>query len=585
MKKVMDIGVKYIGYYILLFGTFLLLSLGMNDHAFYLHMRRFIPAALACIVPYILIKKYSLKYFCSEILVACSWAYTIPVINHISNKNAVSSMTFPYEIAFGAYIFTALVLCKMLLNKNRACNFLYILFKGCLLLVPAVHLVHYGLFHHGVTTNTVMVVFQTNLTEALEYLHSVNPIIYAAALVALGLFFFLSYKESSSLKNHLEVVFLGKKSIYVTICLIPILAYYSLYSLAPRTGYLSTPIAVRNYFLSVAKYEEMHSKIAESLQVNNNYKSIKPHTIIMVIGESATRDFMSAFNSMEDNTTPWLKEQKDIILAKNAYAGAWNTVPALERALTEANFYNNAEFNSSISIIDIAKKAGYKTYWFSKQGKVGVYDTPITLVAETADVSMWDGSSPYDESLLDDLQKVNPQENNFVVLHLMGSHIDYNNRYPSKYQIWTDPDTSGRLADYKNSLLYTDTVLKEIFEYGERHLNMDAMVYFSDHGTDPNRSRDPDESRFIGLRVPLFVYLSKDYRDNNAEVVNALEANKDKFFSNDLMFNLMCGIMNISSEHYNEEESLTSTKYKFDINSVKAGLGTKNVKDDPWLEK
>lgn len=34
MKKVMDIGVKYIGYYILLFGTFLLLSLGMNDHAF-----------------------------------------------------------------------------------------------------------------------------------------------------------------------------------------------------------------------------------------------------------------------------------------------------------------------------------------------------------------------------------------------------------------------------------------------------------------------------------------------------------------------------------------------------------------------
>lgn len=198
---------------------------------------------------------------------------------------------------------------------------------------------------------------------------------------------------------------------------------------------------------------------------------------------------------------------------------------------------------------------------------------------------MWDGSSPYDESLLDDLQKVNPEENNFVVLHLMGSHIDYNNRYPSKYQIWTDPDTFGRLADYKNSLLYTDTVLQEIFEYGERHLNMDAMVYFSDHGTDPNRSRDPDESRFIGLRVPLFVYLSKDYRDNNAEVANALEANKDKFFSNDLMFNLMCGIMNVSSDHYKEEESLTSAKYRFDVNSVKAGLGTKSVKDDPWLKR
>lgn len=128
MKKVMDIGVKYIGYYILLFGTFLLLSLGMNDHAFYLHMRRFIPAALACIVPYILIRNYSLKYFGSEILVVCAWAYTIPVINHISNKNAVSSMTFPYEIAFGAYIFGALVLCKMLLNKKSSMQcFIYLI--------------------------------------------------------------------------------------------------------------------------------------------------------------------------------------------------------------------------------------------------------------------------------------------------------------------------------------------------------------------------------------------------------------------------------------------------------------------------
>ena len=93
----------------------------MNDHAFYLHMRRFIPAALACIVPYILIKKYSLKYFYSEILVAFTWAYTIPVINYVSNKNAASSMTFPYEIVFGAYIFTALVLCKMLLINKRIC--------------------------------------------------------------------------------------------------------------------------------------------------------------------------------------------------------------------------------------------------------------------------------------------------------------------------------------------------------------------------------------------------------------------------------------------------------------------------------
>lgn len=49
----------------------------------------------------------------------------------------------------------------------------------------------------------------------------------------------------------------------------------------------------------------------------------------------------------------------------NAYAYWLQTVPVLERALTEKNQYNDLEFNKSFSIIDIAKKAGYKTYWFS----------------------------------------------------------------------------------------------------------------------------------------------------------------------------------------------------------------------------
>lgn len=68
---------------------------------------------------------------------------------------------------------------------------------------------------------------------------------------------------------------------------------------------------------------------------------------------------MSAFSDTEHNTTPWLKDQKsnsNFILYKNAYSSWGGTVPALERALTEKNQYNNKEFNQSITIIDIAKK-------------------------------------------------------------------------------------------------------------------------------------------------------------------------------------------------------------------------------------
>lgn len=304
----------------------------------------------------------------------------------------------------------------------------------------------------------------------------------------------------------------------------------------------------------------------------------------MVIGESATRNYMKAFNKNNDETTPWLSANKnEFLLFNNSYSCAWNTVPALEHALTEANYYNNKEFNRSVSIIDIAKKAGYKTYWFSNQGRIGIYDTPITMVAETCDVAKWGGDSNYDEGILMHLKTINPNEKNFIVLHIMGSHIDYHLRYPKEYQIWTDSDTYGRLADYKNSLVYTDKVLQDYFEYAKNNLNLNAFIYFSDHGTDPNRSRDPDETKFIGLRIPLFVYLSESYKENNPYITAALSANQNKFFSNDLIYNLVCGILNIKSNHYNEEESLASPKYKFNIENTKAGLGTKSVKDDPYL--
>lgn len=62
-----------------------------------------------------------------------------------------------------------------------------------------------------------------------------------------------------------------------------------------------------------------------------------------------------------------MKSNPDFTLFTNAYSCVWYTVPVLEHALTESNFYNNKPFNESISIIDMAKKAGYKTYWFSNQ--------------------------------------------------------------------------------------------------------------------------------------------------------------------------------------------------------------------------
>ena len=300
---------------------------------------------------------------------------------------------------------------------------------------------------------------------------------------------------------------------------------------------------------------------------------------------------MSAFTTMEDDTTPWLNKQKktdNFILINNSYASAWNTVPALEHALTSANFYNDVKFNQSVSIVDVARRAGYKTYWFSNQGTIGGSDTPITLVADTSDVKRWLcneitlDKAQFDEELTRYFELINPNENNFIVFHLMGSHIDYRNRYPIQFKKWLNNEV-GKVADYKNSLLYTDYVLEKIYSVAKDKLGLSAMVYFSDHGSDPNRRRNPDESGFVLLRIPVFIYVSDKYKEMNSHIYDVLNANRNAYFSNDLVYDTVCGLFDITSNHYDERNSLTSDKYSYDKNNVRAGLGKKFAKDDPNL--
>ena len=184
----------------------------------------------------------------------------------------------------------------------------------------------------------------------------------------------------------------------------------------------------------------MQERISK-LQVTSLNKSQKPQTILIVIGESASRDYMKAFNKeYKYNTTPWLDrmaQSKNFILLPNAFSILPGTVIAVSNAMTEINQYNDKKFYESCSIIDIAHKAGYKVHWYSNQGHLGSADTPVTLIANTADVAKWTKQElnqiQYDESLLDYLGELDTIKNNFLVVHLKGSHFNFLNRYPESF--------------------------------------------------------------------------------------------------------------------------------------------------------
>ena len=558
-----------------------------------LQFRRFIPASIAFSLP--LVYTYLTKsiYF-SHLIVALSYVITAPLLNFFTFGATAVDLGFPYDVAFGLFLFPTLVFIHFVTSKlvNFKISAAIATVIDMVLFSPNVfQLAYYVKFDHVLTSNGTMVIYQTNLSEALEYLSSLGVLELVSAVAIPVILIIAFYRVNVELSRQLKVFNVdSRKCKYILAIVLIAVSYYSMGKLYHRIYFNDLCVDTHNYFKSIETYQNGREDILKNLVVKPNSEK-SAETIILVIGESASRNYMSAFTPMEDNTTPWLNEKKkteNFILINNAYSCAWNTVPALEHALTSANFYNDVNFNQSVSIIDIAKKAGYKTYWFSNQGTIGASDTPITLVAETSDVKKWLGNERtldkerFDEELTRYLDLVDPNENNFVIFHLMGSHIDYQNRYPKHLKKWVDGE-AGKVADYKNSLLYTDYVLEKIYNTARDRFDLSAMVYFSDHGSDPNRRRNPDTSGFVVFRVPMVVYVSDEYKKQHPNIYNALSTHKNAFFSNDLLYDIVCGLFDISSNHYDERGSLTSDKYGYNKNNIKAGLGKTFVKNDPNL--
>lgn len=566
-----------------LFAIYYITTPKAEDSAFLFFYKTFLGAALTTPLPFFLNQNYNWKSSTNEICIGLSWIFTAPFLHRFT----FGSAGLVDDIAAGAYAFSLLILIKWYLHRylhHFLANILVFVLQLLTLLPPLLNITYFAIYKQPLSINAMMAIMQTNPLEVKEYFLSLS--IYIIIPFVLILFAFTMLFRTQIRANNKAYCFddfpLPKMAIFII--LVPTMAFLAFFKVFMNTNIIDNTFQAYNYFASVNTYRENRIELLKNLHITNNNATIHPHSIILVIGESASRDYMHAFTPITENTTPWLSENKEkFILFSNAYSCAYSTIMSLQHALTAANYYNKKSFTECASIIDIAKAAGYKTYWFSNQGKIGKFNTPITLIAEQSDKSHWlNSDEKYDGKLIQLLDKVNPEENNFIVFHLMGSHAFYSSRYPKEYQVWKNPNYTGGVEDYKNSILYTDHVLKSIFEHAQGLFNLASLIYFSDHATDPTILRDPDSSDFKNLRIPLAVYLSDSYKKERPKIASLLEQNKNKPFSNDLLYNLLCSIIDIESNYFDESESIASPKYKFDFSNVKTNYGKAFVKDDPY---
>ena len=577
----------------LLFGYYVLTSNGLGNKPFYLQLRRFIPMSAICVITVsLLLTQVSRKFFISFAITSAAWMLTYPVLYKLTFTKTVPFFSHHFDIVFAIYSFvglTALAFLALRKNLHKTARLALSVLQTALLVLPLLEIAYFFYYGNCITEAAVLSIYQTNPAEAKEYILQAMGYggVLAAALGIAAIFAGL-YRVNGNYLRLTAAAKPAKKSL-IFLCIAALAAtIYSFGNAFPQTGIMTLNNDVRRYFYAVNEFNVLHKQTLKDLRVTPSAPAFsQPSTIIVVIGECASRNFMSAYTATTADTTPWLRQQKanpDFIVFKNAYSTRVNTVMALERALTEKNQYNDLEFKQSATIIDIAKGAGYYTSWFSNQGTTDVSDTPITIVGKTADVAKWTNQDlstvQYDGALLNYLKAVDPQKNNFIVLHLMGSHDNYQNRYPPEFAKWGDPSKNEPPLNYDNSLYYSDYVLSEIYRYAKDNLNLQAMLYFSDHGTVPNGRRNPDMNPFAALRIPMFVYLSPKYQQQYPITTAALKKHQTQYFTNDLIYEMVCGLLNVESNRYDEAQSFASPKYKYTRETLRTDLGKVKLTDD-----
>ena len=433
--------------------------------------------------------------------------------------------------------------------------------------------------------DAIMAVLQTNSAEALEYVkdrtggYSVLLALLFAACLALWVRFASRITAAKhSWKRIAGIVFF--------LVLNAVLVF--------RTGdnfvtsiFRETTDYQKNYN-EYARQKEIRKQNLSHIMLQNN--TGRKGIYFLVIGESQNTLRMSAYG-YKLKTTPWLDSMKNnpnLLLFQHAYACQVQTVPALSYALTAKNQYNSIKLEQAVSLIDVAKAAGYQTVWLSNQVRFGGWGTPVTVIAEEADQKIWINSHQgntldteyYDGELINRLQDIKRSDKMLIVVHLMGNHISYHSRYPAEFDKFK---AEGKRSEYDNSILYNDYVMQQLIDKVSQWPEFQGLLYFSDHGesVEQERGHNPDRFVFEMAYIPMYMYFSPAYISANEKTFRVLQASQAQYFTNDLIFNTMLGIMDIRNEaFYEAENDLASPAYNGDVNRLKTLYGKRSIAED-----
>jgi heptose-I-phosphate ethanolaminephosphotransferase len=322
--------------------------------------------------------------------------------------------------------------------------------------------------------------------------------------------------------------------------------------------------------------------------------SYRVPNIVLVIGESYNKHHSQLYG-YDKPTTPrqMALQEEGGLVAFTDVVSTWNlTSFVFKHMMSLYAVGDDGEWCDKPLFPEVFRKAGYHvtfiTNQFESKAKEAVYDFSGGFFLNDPELSQrqFDSRSTrthrFDDGVLKeyDALKDSTIAHNLIILHLMGSHVDYRARYPQKRQTVFTPQMYDRpelndkqkqiLAHYDNSLRYNDSIVACITQ---RFVDKDAVViYVPDHGEEIFDGSPYMYGRMHGanidyrlarneMEIPFWIWGSPQYRENHPYGWQAIQNVKDRPLMIDVLPHLLLYLGGISTPLYREELNVISPKY------------------------
>ena len=437
---------------------------------------------------------------------------------------------------------------------------------------------------------TVNSLFETNPKESAEFLKTFVGFegLALAAVVIILVYLLVKHKPWKRVQIDLisqrvlaGIVFVLSAAYGIYMCIGYPGLMFGGENLTPLTRLMG---AVNTAWKNHVAYQELVAKLDDDIHLSRNDGRIT--NIVFILGESTNRNHMHLYGYELPNT-PNLDEMAkkgEIVYFTNVVSAHSTTVASLSKIFTFCNHEAPKPWYEYNNLIDIMNAAGYKTHWLSNQESSGIWGNVAQIYAAHSDVSHYTQIRDSQEDdgrvdgelfpLVDNAIASASADKNFYVVHLMGCHLAYYNRYPYIFTKFTEKDITGNynddqkevIAQYDNAIYYNDYIVSGIIDKF-RETNTDTIViYLPDHGEAVydeegiNGHIEENPSRHM-IEVPLIMWASEKFKQNHPEKWELIQTAVHNPYMTDDMIHTVLDIADIGTVDYDPERSIINREF------------------------